>query len=153
MPIRNPVGEAEAAEQCLREEATRKVNEAKNRIQDAINSGVDSLNRQDVAKVSEHFKEHIPPEITKKGKEYALKLEEVKNKIQELQNALDINMIKKEILYRAEEFCEACLKEKLGFLSSISLKSIPKVKLDFNGQEENLDARIKVFFIGAPFQS
>ncbi|WP_156153446.1 hypothetical protein [Domibacillus robiginosus] len=136
---------AAEAERRLREEVTRGVNEAKNRIQDAINSGADSLNPQDVAKVLEHFKEHIPLEITEKGKEYVAKLDEVKNKLQELQSALDINTIKREILHKAEEFCEAYLKEKLGFLPSISLKGIPKVKLDFNGQE--ITADIKVFIM------
>ncbi|WP_339200420.1 hypothetical protein MKY24_16730 [Paenibacillus sp. FSL P2-0322] len=132
----------------MREEAEQKfkeVEEAKNRITDVINNGAKNLDPKDVVKALDFFKDNIPPEITEKGKEYVAKIEEIKQQIAQIQDALDIDKLKRDVLRKAEEFCEEYLKEKLSFLTAIELKGVPQVHLDFDGKQ--ISAEINVFVL------
>ncbi|MEK3920650.1 hypothetical protein [Paenibacillus sp. FSL K6-2393] len=140
----------EEVERLAREaaaEAERKLKEVedtKNKILDAINNGAKNLDPKDVVVALNYFKDHIPPEITEKGKAYIAKIEEIKQQIEQLQDALDINKLKRDVLGKAEEFCEEYLKEKLFFLTAIELKGVPRVHLDFNGKQISADINVFV---------
>lgn len=105
-------------------------------IQNAVQNGAKSLDADQVDMVLQSFTEdakQLGKEIiTEQGQQYVTAIEELKEKFKELQDQLDIEKIKREILGKAEEFCEAYLRDKVSLPEDLPIKTHPRVILDFD---------------------
>ncbi|MGN4253363.1 hypothetical protein ACTFO4_06590 [Bacillus cereus group sp. MYBKT14-1] len=116
-------------------------------IQNAVKDGAKSLDAGQVDKVLQSFTEDAKQlgkeVITEQGQQYVAAIEELKEKFKELQDQLDIEKIKREILGKAEEFCEAYLREKVSLPEDLPIKTHPRVILDFDLSW--IDIKIEIF--------
>jgi hypothetical protein len=97
-------------------------------LNDALKSGK-ALSTASLGQIVGKVQHQLENQITDAGKAY---LSQIESQLKEWGDAVNPNEIKKKILRKAEEFCEAYLKDKLDFLPSIGLKGVPKVQLNFS---------------------
>ncbi|MED3476508.1 hypothetical protein P4520_17485 [Bacillus thuringiensis] len=82
--------------------------------------------------------------ISEQGRQYIEAIEKIKEEYNKLKEQLDINKIKRDILTKAEEFCEAYLKEKVSLPEDFPIKIYPKVHLDFNMKRISIEIALYV---------
>ncbi|MEK4412506.1 hypothetical protein MHB59_28635 [Bacillus sp. FSL L8-0642] len=105
-------------------------------IRRAVEDGAETLESSQVDTVLEAYgdkAEQLGREvITRHGQTYVAAIEELREKYKELKGQLDIKQIKREILGKAEEYCEAYLREKVSLPEDLPIKTRPRVILDFD---------------------
>ncbi|MED1406714.1 hypothetical protein P4U07_28900 [Bacillus mycoides] len=124
---------------------------AVDKIRERVESGAKTLEFNQVETVLQNFTEQAKQLgediITEQGQQYVAAIEDLQEKIRELTdqfNQLNIEKIKREILGKAEEFCEAYLQEHVSLPEDLPIKTHPRVIIDFNSNRIKIQIEIFV---------
>ncbi|PED17202.1 hypothetical protein [Bacillus toyonensis] len=103
-------------------------------VKKKIENGAKTVTNDEVTTVLQSFTEQASKLgeeiISKEGQRYIDEINELRKEYEQLSNQLNISKIKRDILTKAEQFCEAYIKEKVSLPKDFPMKIFPKVHLD-----------------------
>lgn len=132
-----------AEERALEEQ--RRLAEELERQANALKESAKRLLEEKVTNAYNTALADIGNNISDAQKAYIEKVKEVGDQLKNLEEMLDIDKLKAQILKKAEEMCEEYLKEKLTFFESLNIKGIPDVILKLNNKDLNVN--VNIYFV------